>query len=207
MTIDGGRDLAKWGAFTVLVNYNEWPWDGPNADVARANARYVAASNMSVTFGETFKDATASGYEDIFRAAMAYSALEMLEKSLKNHSTSYGDWIDSSPPAALPVNSSVCANDFRTDGCVRLRQALDTHVSSTSLKNELSTLASSGYDVRPLAKGVRHLAFHGVLSPGTIGYGDTGNKAAVMRVLQELRQVLLRSADEQFTTWVEARTV
>ncbi len=192
--------FTDWAIFSGWVN-DQWTWDKRFGNFGRANARYVAAANVSLSFGNSLKEITANGYEDILRVAMAYSALEMLEKAQKEFFQKYS--VDGGDLHFFPatVRSSACVTAFREEGSVRFREALDENLDSAALKNDLVSLQSEGHDVRCVAKGVRHLAFHGVLSPGTIGYGDSGKKASVKRVLDELYPVVLCAADDHFATW------
>ena len=147
---------------------------------------------------------TSRGYEDILRAAMAYSALEILQKGITQYSSDSGAGSSLSGFHSIAVVSTQLAQDYREPGCDRLRSGLQDHLYDASLKTELADLAQSGDNVTGLAKALRHLAFHGVFSPGTIRYSPRGSRAVVQRVLGGLHQETLRAVNEHFTSWVEA---
>ncbi len=192
--------LHGWATFEKLVESRGWRWDDPPIQkLSQANARIRMARHLSVSFGTALNDETSEGYHAIVRAAMSYSALDVLTKGVANHS----DTINGFHARDISIPSQACAEAFREPACKRFRAALDNDLSSP-LRQKMADLAEAGENVGPLAQGVRHLAFHGVFTPATIGYTN-GKDEPVNIVLSTLHQEVLHAADKYFDWWVKER--
>lgn len=206
-------DLTSWGMFSELSEVQVVGFVGDsaaalaNASLSRFNARYRAAKSMTITF-EYIGEVTGQGYADILGVGFAYSALEALLNGIERSDAAREAEIVPKFPSIM-VDAPRVAELFRASECERLRKALQKHLNpkrSKSVKDDLNALEMQGADVLPLAKGIRHLAFHGVFAPGTVGYGNSGKGSVVQKLLQELRLEILRASDEHFTAWVKLRT-
>lgn len=197
-TESGG--LHTWPTFRELVESRDWNWrDQSLSKLSQANARIRAARHLSVPFGDALGVKTSEGYQAIVRAAMSYSALEVLAQGVADHR----DTTNRLKARDIAIPSQVCAEAFREPAWKRFRAALDNDLNG-SLRQKVADLAGTGEDVGPLAQGVRHLAFHGVFTPATIGY-TPGKEQPVEIVLSTFHQEVLHAADSYFDSWVKER--
>lgn len=189
-------ELTAWTQFCDRVTSNNEVFaDTPNVEFSRFSARYRAASVLTVSLpGYSDKGRTADGYADLLGVGMAYSALEALEHAIKQHDLHFN------APAwpCVAVSSAELAEAFRSDGAAKLRDAFDRHLTSKKLRLKVRALHDEGEDVAPLVAGFRHLAFHGVFTPGTFGYSRT----VVRDLIRGLRTHTLLATDRHFTAWV-----
>ena len=194
---------SAWEAYRAYVNSipgKPWKNDLPTKMSRFAN-RYRAASTIEVSFGFTSK--TAQGYSDLLQVAMAYSTVESLEAALEEDQRILKLRSRRTRQRYLKVrlDSPEIAHWYRLDEAYKLRQALQEFLKRDGLKEQLADLVDGGSDVRPLATGVRHLAFHGLVAPGTIAYA-WGERGEVAKILQGLRNLSLREPDLHFSKWV-----
>ncbi|MCG7297996.1 MULTISPECIES: hypothetical protein [Brevibacterium] len=166
----------------------------------RFQARYRAARSMKIELDGYVTEDTPSGYVAIVHCGMAYSVLESLEKAINGYAKIAKCEPDNSH-RRVRVESPEIANYYRADGSKRLRDAMKKHLDSNKLVAKLTELEVSGDDVTPLAAGIRHLAFHGVFTPGTIGYKRMGKNASVAKLMNQLPAAILDATDDHFTTW------
>ena len=188
----------SWASFNQFLKSLDEPCrEKVRGSFPRFQARYRAARSMEITFDGYATEDTPAGYVAILKCGMAYSVLESLEKSIGASSCIPGPIYCQE----VRVESSKLANYFREAGSKQLRNALSKHLKKASLREKIKDLESSGNDVRPLAEGIRHLAFHGISTPGTIGYRRKGKNASVAELLDELPGVVLDATDSHFTRW------
>ncbi|WJY68986.1 hypothetical protein CAURIS_10575 [Corynebacterium auris] len=194
---------SAWGVYTDYVDSlpgKPWKNDLPTK-VSRFANRYRAASTMEVSFG--FTSDTAQGYSDLLQVAMSYSTVESLEAALDEDQRIRRIRSKRTRQRYLKVrlDSPEIAHWYRLDEAIKLRKALEDFLKRDELKKQLSDLVEGGSDVRPLATGIRHLAFHGLVAPGTIAYAR-GDRGEVAKILKGLRSLSLREADLHFSKWV-----
>lgn len=134
---------------------------------------------------------------------MAYSTVESLEAALEEDQRIRQIRSKRTRQRYLKVrlDSPEIAHWYRLDEAYKLRQALQEFLKRDGLKEQLADLVDGGSDVRPLATGVRHLAFHGLVAPGTIAYAR-GERGEVAKILQRLRNLSLSETDLHFSKWV-----
>lgn len=192
--------LLRWSDLLETVKSRGLTWEAPHlAALSRAHARVRVARHIEVSFGDRLADATGEGYQAIFRVAMAYAALEAVADAI---------WRDREFEPRLKahqinVTSEECAETFRKSGCERFRSALTSYLTSPRLITDVKALMETGTNVSPIAQGVRHLAFHGVFTPGTISYKRGGGAGAHVRdTLNLLHGSVLESIDSYFDSWL-----
>lgn len=179
---------TAWKTYRVYVADGSLPEDG---DFNRYAARYRVASKLQEVRFTDLAEATARGYTEALRVALAYSALEALETAVAA----------SSKRPAITVHSPALAAAFRADRCGKLRDLLQAQLDNKGLKTRLVDLARGdhGDDVRPVVEGIRHLVFHGVFTPG--GAGTSRSKWS-QDFLAGLGREVLDSTDQHFTAWL-----
>lgn len=195
---------AAWRAYLAYVNdLPGRPWqDNLHSSLSRFGSRYRAASSMRVDFAidtNAFR-----GYSDLLEAAMAYSALEALERALEQDPKISRLRGKRAQQKFLEVKlaSDELSCMFRSREATKLRQALQTFLTDDKHRAKLRTLADGGSGIRPLVKGIRHLAFHGLVAPSTIAYGWS-DKDTIEGLLVGLKYETLAATDTHFTMWVE----
>lgn len=179
---------SAWKSYRGFVADGSLPEDG---DFNRYAARYRAASKLEAVRFADLAEATARGYTEALRVALAYTALEALETAIGA----------SAKRPAITIDSPALAGSFKSDRCGKLRDLLQKQLDSGNLKARLVELerGDHGDDVRPLVEGIRHLVFHGVFTPG--GAGISRSKWS-QDFLADLGREVLDSTDQHFTAWL-----
>lgn len=159
----------------------------PAPDLARFAARYALASSFeSVQFSD-LAQATAAAYSSAMRCALAYSALESLNKSL------------GSMRGRRHLEDAAIAKVYRSAGAAKLRSFLEDGVNRT-LRTRLDQCASEGNDVLPVAEAIRHLMFHGDFTAH--GAGAAQSKS-VQAMINDLAVAVLAKADSNFELYCD----
>lgn len=178
------RNPSAWKSYRQAVDDGRADHLG---ELSRFQARYSMASRLEDVTFEGLGEATSAGYTEALRVGLCYSALEALE------------CVPSIGKGSVRVDSLPLADAFRSSKCTQLRELLLKHTSRQT-KVSIEKLASdeSQVNVRWLAAGMRHLMFHGVLTPWGAGLG----KSKWMRsFVCELSREVLAAADARMTTW------
>ena len=194
---------SAWRAYSGYVSDlpgKAWKED-LHTSMSRFANRYRAASSVEISFG--FDTSASRGYADLLKLAMAYSTLEALEGALKADPSiaSLSSKKSRERYLRVKINSQELADLYRGFESTKLRKALQQHLSRRELKDRLSELSGRGADVRPLVQGIRHLAFHGLVAPGTIAY-EWRENGEVQQLLRGLHGLTLLAVDTHFTKWV-----
>jgi hypothetical protein len=186
------RNPTSWRRFHELVRAGVIPGDrAPGFN--RFAARYSMARQLVTVEFTDLRPAAASGYTEGLRVALAYSALESLERSISGR------------PGGTHAPSPELARDFREARSAPLRESLNASLINKKLSQRLQALLDDDVqdDVRPIAEGLRHLVFHGVYTPHGAGLARSGH---LRKFTGALSVVVLDRVDEVFTNWVDART-
>lgn len=192
-------DLTAWTDFEDIVASAGWTWTGAPGTLSRANSRFRAASCMEVSF-PGFQSGSAEGHRDILRAAVAYSAMDALFEGIREHAVQH-----SSTPMEPTIISHPLAELYRRTEATRLHRMMSDLLTSQTVKSGIDSLRNGVHnDIGPLAKGVRHLAFHGIFAPATIGYRERG---ALPELFQGIRSETLAATDKHFQEWTSQFTV
>lgn len=179
---------SAWKTYRGHVTSGVLPNDG---HFNRFAARYRAASQLRGVSFAGISEATAAGYTEALRVALAYSALDALETATGSNSRQ----------PAITVHTPVLAAAFRTRRCDKLRDFLQGNLGNKTLQERLAVLAGSdsATDVRPIVEGMRHLVFHGVFTPGGSGLGRS---SWLRTFIADLAQEALDSIDQHFSAWL-----
>jgi hypothetical protein len=166
----------------------------PNGDFARFGARYSLASSLVGVSLDGISEATAEAYSSALGVALAYSALEALDKATHNRGTQH------------VVGDADLARRYRATSLSKLRSLLESTASAPALQSRLASLAggSEGDDVMPVARALRHTVFHGDFT--AYGAGAATSKT-VRRFLDDLKEALLLTADAEFELYLDRRAI
>jgi hypothetical protein len=130
--------------------------DEPDGNLVQFATRYSFAGQLNGIELLNSSEETQETYLLALRIALAYSALEQLEKALSNKQAA--------------VKSTAIASAFRSNSLKRFREFLVEN-SETKLRNRLMTVVESAKnsDVRAVIESLRHTMFHGRLNPTASG--------------------------------------
>lgn len=189
---------THWSDFEKSVGPQGWRGDtNPHGTFSRFSARYRAAQSYAGASFPDHSDEIANAYSAMIGVGLAYSALESLARA-EAHVPGQGQPSNQAigeMARTFSVLDSQLALDFRTRPYFA-KQLI--RFTNKQLAARILQCQEGDDDLRPVAEGVRHLAFHGVLSPGTAG----GTRISVF--FEELRKATLRTTDQEFTRWFTA---
>ena len=153
--------------------------DKTDVNLVQFATRYRFAGQLNGIDLLNSSDETQETYLLALRIALAYSALEQLEKALSNK--------------RVAVKSIAIANGFRSSSLKKFREFLVEN-SETNLRNRLITVIESAKnsDVRSVIEALRHTMFHGRLNPTASGLRGT----VARTFLASLDQHLFQHMDE-----------
>lgn len=154
--------------------------DEPDVNLVQFATRYRFAGQLNGIELLNSSEETRETYLLALRIALAYSALEQLEKALSNK--------------RIAVKSIALANAFRSSSLKKFREFLIEN-SDKKLRNRLLTVTNSAQnsDVRAVIESLRHTMFHGRLNPTA-----SGLRGKVARdFLASLDQHLFQHMDEK----------
>jgi hypothetical protein len=162
----------------------------PAPEFARFAARYNVATSIEGLQIVGFSDATQEAYNAAMQAALAYSALEALNKALS----------DKRGTRHLP--DPALAKNYRASSSTKLREFLMASVDNKALIGRLASLASdeANDDVLPVAEGIRHLMFHGDFTAH--GAGAAQSKAT-RGFISSLADAILVRANSNFELYLD----
>jgi hypothetical protein len=160
--------------------------DKPDVNLVQFATRYRFAGQLNAIDLLNSSDETRETYLLVLRIALAYSALEQLEKALSNN--------------RIAVKSIVLANAFRSSSLKKFRGFLIEN-SDTKLRNRLMTVidAAKSSDVRAVIESLRHTMFHGRLNPSASGLRGKVARAFLVSLDQHLFQHMDEIAANAFS--------
>ena len=159
----------------------------PHPELATFYARYKFAFNFEGINVKGMAPGSLQIYGLVSKIALAYSALECLEKYTQS-----------------PPSPSIFAPDLARRAKSKLplgELGLEKRMFLTSaLRQRIRRLfeGSDDTDVRPIVEQFRHSFFHGKFTPAGWGLGSGKDS---LEWLEGLAQVTLRKADDTFTEW------
>lgn len=145
-----------------------------------------------------FKDRTAGGYNILLGHAFAFVALDSLDAAVKktpeewNHKISKGQ-------ESVYLRSEGLHKQYFGDEFEDFRSSLEKHLDAGSKSAINNVQNNSNCNIRPIAKGIRHLTLHGEIAPGTIKLESTH----IAQFLRDLREIELEETDKAFSMWVD----
>lgn len=162
----------------------------PSTNLNRFAARYRTTNSLRNVIFEGISDATSAGYSTAFKLALSYSTLEALEKS-----------IDRTLGKTEIINESI-AQDMRRYGDP-LFTLLSSEIESKKLQKSLQDfIIGNSNDLRVIAQSVRHLTFHGSLTPYAAGL----TKSKRFRtVLDSTSEEVLSNVNRRFHEWLDTK--
>jgi len=185
-----GMNPKAWGRYRSLVREGMAP---ESAEANRFRARFRMAGDVTTVLFQTTSEATGLGYACGLRVALAYSALETLERAVRSES---GGSI-----AKTPIEDSSLAERLRAQHMRKLAVLLQQEKAPRGklLDGLITDFFAVGGDanVRPIAEKVRHLVFHGAFTAHGAGIVSGRQR----QVLDDLAAAILAAADDRFTGW------
>ena len=158
-------------------------------ELNRFAARYrIGTSLKSIDFSEVSVN-TSQGYLVALRLALAYSTLETLEMS-----------IDKKVGFTGVMNPEI-AEKIRLLGRKKFLPLLLAEIDNKKLiiKVERFTREESD-DIRTIAQAVRHLTFHGTLTPHGSGLTQS---IGLRKALDKSSEEIYRTVDQRFSDWLK----
>lgn len=182
------RNPKQWRAYRQLVNEG---LRDDNAGLNRFAARFSMARQLVDVRFTDLKADSAAGYTEGLRVALAYSALETLEKAI------------SGQVGGTAIGSHELGERFRNRQCTRLRLLLIGNLEGATLITRLEDLTADprADDVRPVAQGLRHLVFHGAFTPHGFGVAQSNY---IRKFTADLAVAVLAQTEDRFASWVVA---
>lgn len=166
----------------------------PSDEFARFGARYGLASSLEgIALGGIAK-ATAEAYSSALGVALAYSAVEALDKATQHHGNQH------------VIGDAELARRYRSASLSKLRALLESTADSPRLHARLASLAEDAEDddVMPVARALRHTVFHGDFT----AYGAGAAKSKTVRqFLDDLKDALLLTADVDFELFLDRQAI
>jgi len=166
----------------------------PTGDFARFGARYNVASSLQGVTLDGISEVTAEAYSSALGVALAYSAVEALDKATHHHGTQH------------VVGDADLARRYRSTSLAKLRLLLESTADSPRLHARLAALAedTKDADAMPVARALRHTVFHGDFT----AYGAGAAKSrSVRRFLDDLKEALLLTADVEFELYLDRHAI
>jgi hypothetical protein len=165
----------------------------PTGEFARFCARYSLASALEGVTLEGISESTSEAYSSALGVALAYSALEALNKATHRRGAQH------------VIGDEDLARRYRTTALSKLRTLLESTADAASLQARLAAVADlNDDDVMPVARALRHTVFHGDFT--AYGAGAAKSKT-VRRFLDDLRDALLLTADVQFELYLDENAI
>lgn len=166
----------------------------PSGDFARFGARYSLAASLRSVDLDGIGEATAEAYSSALGVALAYSAVEALDKAAHHHGTQHA------------IGDTELARRYRSTSLSKLRLLLESTADAPRLQERLTSLAEDveDEDVMPVARALRHTVFHGDFTAH--GAGAAKSKT-VRRFLDDLKEALLLTADLEFELHLDRHAI
>ena len=155
--------------------------------VVKFATRYRFAGQLDQVSAHGFEKLTNDIYREALRVALGYSAFEQLMKLPKVR-------------GLASVKIPHIASEFRSGPMEKFRNLL-VEGSNLSLRQELLSLIESdkNQNVLPVIKATRNATFHGVLSPGSMGFRSMRG----LKFLEGLSQGLFIEMDRLFDLYLQ----
>lgn len=152
-------------------------------------ARYAIAQGASQVRFAGVSDSVSESYAVALQVTLAYSALESLESALGES-------------GRLTVTDARLAEAFRQAAHRHMMESLlvASSIDSRLRRNLKGFLDGHNDNLRWIAYALRNLMCHGVLTAGALTLSSSQVRR---RMVQELADAILRSADTRFTRYVQ----
>lgn len=180
---------TSWSAFHASAARSTHK---PHQSLYVFGAQYRIARTLRLVVEGHSSANTVEAYHVILRVGLACAALETLKRGLELR-------------RPIPITDDSLATAFRSHQQTRLFDALLEHreIYETHKTKLLDFLAGKHDDLQPIAYTLRNLAFHGAATGNLLSL----NKSATRRkLINQLADTALDTADEHFSNYVEALT-
>lgn len=174
-----------WSAYLAHVAHGDLPSD---TVLARFAARYRVARQLKRVEFAGLGTRTEEAYTAVLGVALAYSALEALEKA------------PGLTPKSIKVVDDDVARRIRAPRHRTLRAFLESPEVFPGLRRRVDALLSAeSADVRPAAEVIRNALFHGALTAHGSGVAISRSLLALM---DDLAEAVLDATAERFADWL-----